>query len=81
MTSNERLEIRANINFCEDFGKTPTDMLKLLHQTRANMSVSRAIVFRWHRRFKDGRQNLEDNERQGREAVIYIRPVQRQKNV
>ena len=36
------------------------------------MSVSCVIVFIWHRGFKDGRQKLEDIERQGREAVIYL---------
>ena len=42
-------------------------MLKLLQKTRGNMSVSHAIVFKWHHWFKDGRQNLDDNERQGQE--------------
>ena len=64
--------MRANINFCENFGKTSTEMLKLRHRTRANMSVSRAIVFKCHRRFKDDRQNIEDNKRHGREAVIHM---------
>ena len=46
-------------------------MLKLLQKTRGNMSVSRANVFKCHGRFKDGRQNLDDNERQGREAFTH----------
>ena len=46
-------------------------MLKLLQKTRGNMSMSRATVFKCHRRFKDGRQILYDNERQGREAVTH----------
>ena len=58
------------IKFCADLGKTPTETLKLLRTTRRNISVSRALVFKWHRRFKDGRQDIEDDERQGREAVI-----------
>ena len=33
--------------------------------------MNRAIVFQCHRRFKNGRQNLDDNERQGREAVTH----------
>ena len=44
-------------------------MLKLLQKTRGNMSVSRATVFKCHRWFKDGRQILYDNERQGRETL------------
>ena len=35
------------------------------------MSVSRAIVFKCQRSFKDGRQNLENDERQGSDAVIH----------
>ena len=33
ITSRERLEMMANINFCADFGTTPKEMLKLLHET------------------------------------------------
>ena len=33
MTSLEQLEMRANINFYADFGKTPKEMLKLLYET------------------------------------------------
>ena len=33
MTSREWLEMRTNINFCADFGKTTKEMLKLLHET------------------------------------------------
>ena len=72
MTSHEQLEMKANIKFCSDLGKTPTKILKSLQKTRGNnMSVSRAIVLKWHRRLKDGRQNVENDEQQGREAVIY----------
>ena len=46
-------------------------MLKLLQKIRGNMPVSRAIVFKCHDRFKDGRQSLDDNERQGREAFTH----------
>ena len=70
MTSHKWLEMRANINFCAGFCKTPTEMLKLLQRTRGNF-VCHAIVFKWHRRFKDGHQNLEDNKRQGCEAVVH----------
>ena len=32
------------------------------------MSLSHAIVFKWDRWFKDGRQNFDDNEWEGHEA-------------
>ncbi|CAG2240625.1 unnamed protein product [Mytilus edulis] len=31
-----------------------------------NANVSRSLVFKWHKRFGDGRDNLEDDEREGR---------------
>ena len=43
MTSRERLEIRTNIEFCADLGKTPTDTRKLLQKTRGNVSVSHDV--------------------------------------
>ena len=52
MTSHERLEMRAKINFCADLGKAPTEMLTLLHKTKGNMSVSRTIVFKCTVSFK-----------------------------
>jgi predicted transcriptional regulator len=70
MTSHERMEIRANIKFCADLGKTPTETYKLLQQTKRESSVSRALVFKWHKRFSDGRTDIKDDERPGRNAVI-----------
>ena len=70
MGSHERLEIRANIKFCAELGKTPTQTLDLIQKTRGDKSVSRALVFKWHKRFTDGRQDIGDDERPGRAAVI-----------
>ena len=63
--------MRANIKFCVDLGKTTTKMLKLLQKRKGNMSASRVIAFKWYLRFKDGLQNIEDDERRSREPIIY----------
>ena len=61
--------MKANINFVHISVKHQQNA-KLLQQTRGNMSASRAFVLKCHGRFTDDRQNLDDNERQGREAFI-----------
>ncbi|CAC5419671.1 unnamed protein product [Mytilus coruscus] len=62
----EKVEQRAVIKFCVDIGKTPTETHKFLKQSEKHSKVSRSLVFKWHKRFGDGRDNLEDDEREGR---------------
>ena len=66
MGSHERLDIRANIKFCAKLGKTPTQTPYFIQKTRGEKSVSRALVFKWHNRLTDGRQDIGDDERPGR---------------
>ncbi|XP_052791810.1 uncharacterized protein LOC128225956 [Mya arenaria] len=70
MSSQESLEIRANIKFCKEIGKTPSETYKLLMLTRGDSCVCRALVFKWHRRYSDGRQSLEDDAGRGRKSTI-----------
>lgn len=70
MTSTERTEVRANIKFCMELGKTPTETFKMLQRTPSNCSVKRALVFKWYKRFADGRDSLEDDEGRGRKTKI-----------
>ena len=65
MASQERLEIRAIIKLCKDLGKTPTETYELVNRTRGENSVCRALVFKWYRRFTDGRQSLKDDAGRG----------------
>jgi hypothetical protein len=45
MTSQERLELCANIKFCMELGETPTDTYKKLQRTRGENAVFRALFF------------------------------------
>jgi hypothetical protein len=47
-------------------GKTPTDTHKFLKQSEKHSKVSRSLIFKWHKRFADGRDSLADDEREGR---------------
>ena len=49
------LEIKAKqqsfIKFCVELGKTPVEIKKMVEMTQNGSGVSRALVYRWHRRF------------------------------
>ncbi|XP_052806297.1 protein GVQW3-like [Mya arenaria] len=66
MASSDRIEARAVIKFCSELWKTPTQTYKMIQTTSVKNSVSRSLVFEWHRRFRDGRESLEDDEGRGR---------------
>ena len=46
----------------------PTETHKFLKQSEkhSNCKVSRLLHFKWHRRFSDGRDSLQDDMREGR---------------
>jgi hypothetical protein len=46
--------------------KTPTKCLKLLKDVYGDSFLSRAMVSMWHKRFSEGRNAVEDEEREGR---------------
>ena len=62
MSSSDRLEIRVIIKFNQYLGKTPTQTLKMIDQTKREQIVSRALAFKWHRRFADGQNSLEEQD-------------------
>ena len=49
--------------------KTPTEALKLLQEVYGDDTISRIHLFQWHRRFKDGREEVEDDHRSGRPSI------------
>ena len=59
------------IKFYQDLGKTPTHTLKMIEQTKKEHLVSRAFVFKWHCRFADGKNRLEEQEgRLGKKETV-----------
>ena len=64
-TSTPKIEKRAIIKFCHDLGKTPTQTIGLMEQAGCK-GIQRSLVFRWHKMFKDGRDELKDERRTGR---------------
>ena len=54
-------EQRTNLKFLVRLGKTPSEALRLLQQVYGDETMSRSQVFEWHKRFKEGRNDVEDN--------------------
>ncbi|XP_077971313.1 protein GVQW3-like [Styela clava] len=59
-------EQRINIKFCVKLGKTATETLQMLRDVYGDSSMSRTRVFEWHKRFVEGREDVEDDPRSGR---------------
>jgi transposase len=64
------MEQRANIKFCIKTGKTATETFQLIKQAYGDNALSRTWVLEWYARFRDGRENLEDDERSGRPTAV-----------
>ncbi|XP_035208563.1 protein GVQW3-like [Stegodyphus dumicola] len=66
----QHLEQRYAIKFCVRLNKTATETLGMLQEAFNEEFMSRAMIFMWHKRFKDGRGNIEDDDRSGRTSSI-----------
>ena len=63
------IEQQINKKFLVRFGKTPTETLKLLQEVYGDDTMSRTCLFERHRRFKEGREEVEDDHRSGRPST------------
>ena len=63
------VEQRINRKFLVCLGKTPTEALKLLQEVYDDDTMSKTCRFEWHRRFKEGREEEEDDYRSGRPST------------
>ena len=63
------VEQRIKLKFHVHLGKTPTEVLKLLQEVYGNDTMSRTRLFEWHGRFREGREEVEDDHRSGRPST------------
>ena len=57
----ENIEQRYAIKFCVKLNKSPTETFASLTEAYGDATLSRTMVFNWHKAFKEGRENLEDD--------------------
>ena len=62
-------EQRAKLNFLAKLGKTPSESFAMLQQVYGEETMSRSHAFEWHKRFKEGREEVEDDPRSGRPST------------
>ena len=61
----DSLEERYAIKFCLKLGKNDTETYGMLQTAFRTSCKNRASVFEWHKRFKDGRESVRDDQRCG----------------
>ena len=66
----DTLEERYAINFCFKLGKKATETYGMLQTAFRPSCMNQASVFEWHKRFKEGRESVRDDERCGRSKEV-----------
>ena len=60
------MEQRANIKFCCKLGKTAMETHEMLVQVYGREAMVRKCVYKWFKRFREGKETTEDESRSGR---------------
>ena len=66
----DTLEERYAIKFRFKLGKNATEAYGMLQTAFRPFCMNRASVFEWHKRFKEGRESVRDDERYGRSKEV-----------
>ena len=66
----ETLEERYAIKFCFKLGKNATETYGMLQTAFGASCMNRASVFEWHKRFKEARESVKNDERCGRSKKV-----------
>ena len=67
---DDTLEERYAIKFCFKLGKNAAETYGMLQTAFEASCMNRASVFAWHKRFKEGRESVRDDERCGRSKEV-----------
>ena len=68
---DKTLEERYTIKFCFKLGRNDaTETYGMLQTAFQPSCINRASVFEWHKRFKEGRETVRDDERCGRSKEV-----------
>jgi len=62
----ENIEQWYAIKFYVKLNKSATETFASLTKVYGDATLSRTMVFKWHKAFKEGQENVEDDPRSGR---------------
>ena len=68
----DTLEERHAIKFYFKLGKNATETYGMLQTAFRPSCINRASIFEWHKRFKEARESVKDDERCGRSKEVNI---------
>jgi transposase len=68
--SDKNLEQRINIKFCVKIGKSASESLALSTVDYGQYAMKKSSVFSWHRRLKEGREDVQDDPTSGQPKRI-----------
>ena len=66
MLFHANVETRAIIKFCDKLGMAPMQTDGKITAAHMNYKVSIRLIFKWHKCFREGRESLENDSRNGR---------------
>ena len=67
---SDTLEEQYAIKFCFKLGKNATETYGMLQTAFGASCMNQASVFEWHKRFKEGKESVRDDERFGRSKEV-----------
>lgn len=65
------IEQRFSIKFCVKLKKTATETLQMIQEAYGEDALSRTQVFQWHQNFREGRDDVHDEQRAGRPSTSH----------
>lgn len=65
----KNLEQRYAVKFCVRLGKNGVETVEMIRQAYGDKAMSKAQVCRWHKAFKEGREEVADEPRSGRPST------------
>lgn len=81
MASTGDVELRSVIKFSVGLGKTPAQTLELIRSSETLNSYSVPFVYKWHKRFRGGRQSTADDPREGRPCIVKMAVKDQEKDL
>ena len=67
--SELELEQRTNIKFLVKLGKSGNEIREMLVQVYGDNAMKKTAVYKWMKRFSEGRESVTDEERSGLQAT------------
>ena len=67
---SDTLEERYAIKLCFKLVKNASETYGMLQSAFRSSCMNRASVFEWHKRFKEGKESMRDDERCGRSKEV-----------